>query len=364
MLYIKKTLVIIAVLAVSSFVNAEVLPNYSIRDLGTLGGNFIDVADINNNGLVVGVSTDVSDVEYAFLYSYADDAMTNLGAMGGVSSKAVSINNNDQVLVEVTDAYGNIVPALYSGGMLEPIGGVLEILGALEGFKLMTINDAGQILATYYDQSTKTAHTYIRESDGTVLDLNSLGINMFGEDMNGLGEVVGWFDADGTDSYGNYKAIKHTAKYSGGLMSEELNGNTAASAINDSGELVGYGIHGAAFGFFGQSAFSIDNGVLTEVKGGSGWTGAYASNINNNGVIVGATFDHNGSYPFHAFVYHDDFGFKDLMDHSLYLHGIEFFKRFTDAIAINDVGQIVGVGPIRDVVDNPERVFILTPIVE
>lgn len=359
MLYIKKILVFTVILSVCNFATAQELPTYSIRDIGTFGGDFIGVADINDNGLIVGVSNDVSDVEYAFLYSYADDEMTNLGLMGGVSSKAVSINNNDEVLVEVTDVYGNIIPALYSGAMLEPIGGVLEILGALEGFKLMTINDAGQILATYYDQSTKTAHTYIREPDGTVLDLNSLGINMFGVDMNILGEIVGWFDFEGVD-----RPITRTAKYSSGVMTEELNGYTKATSINDYGVLVGYGIHGAAFGGTGSSAFVIENGRMTQVRGGSGIAGAITSDINNNGVIIGSNFDHNGQYPFHGYVYHENFGFHDLMDDSLYLNGIELFKRFNDPVAINEVGQIVGHGPIRDIEGNPDRVFILTPIVE
>ena len=69
---------------------------YTVTDLGTLGGNLSVAEGINNSGQVVGFSEDLSGNEHAFLYS--NGIMTDLGTLGGNYSFASGINNSGQIV--------------------------------------------------------------------------------------------------------------------------------------------------------------------------------------------------------------------------------------------------------------------------
>jgi probable HAF family extracellular repeat protein len=71
---------------------------YSITDLGTLGGDLSFAVDINNRGQVVGASiTTATEDFHAFLWE--DGKMTDLGTLpGGDESTAEAINNRGQVV--------------------------------------------------------------------------------------------------------------------------------------------------------------------------------------------------------------------------------------------------------------------------
>ena len=70
---------------------------YSITDLGTLGGNYSYATAINSRGQVVGSSNTASGEEHAFLWE--NGKMTDLGTLpGGGLSLAQDINNRGQVV--------------------------------------------------------------------------------------------------------------------------------------------------------------------------------------------------------------------------------------------------------------------------
>ncbi len=167
-------------------------PGYGMLDLGTLGGNS-QANGINSSGTVVGFSTTAtSPYDHAFIYTAAG-GMRDLGALPGVATgaTATAINNDGQVVG-------------YSGGhafMYTTALGMQDLglfPGAL-GSGASGINNVGQIVGGGYMQGGGS-HAFVYSSVAGMQDLNSL-----------ISPSSGWTLED-------------------------------AIAINDSGEIVGYGI--------------------------------------------------------------------------------------------------------------------------
>ena len=171
----------------------------SMHDLGTLGGSYSDARAVNAAGTIVGYAYTSADVEHAFLYS--GGSMTDLGALSSAtSSDAWGIN-----------AVGDVVGYLNYGGGYSNVflyDGTMHDLGGLPGFNTSLgygINASGEIVGSAVNGITYCAFL---DYNGTFRDLNTL-----------VGNLDGWT-----------------------LQS--------ASAINDSGSIVGYGtIGGVQHGF-------------------------------------------------------------------------------------------------------------------
>ena len=102
-------------------------------DLGTLGGRYTYLTDINNRGQVVGASDISADFRHAFLYS--DGIMTDLGTLSGTNfnidgtvqtvSAAVGINDGGQIVgySHTNDNDGGPIHAfLYNAGVMTDLG--------------------------------------------------------------------------------------------------------------------------------------------------------------------------------------------------------------------------------------------------
>ena len=166
--------------------------NGSMADLGTLGGSLSGASAINNSGQVVGWARLPSENSHAFLYS--NGVMADLGTLGGTYSDARGINDAGQV-VGYSYTTGNTAwhACLYDGGSITDLG---NLPGSLYS-TAYGINDFGQIVGTTYTGSyADKAFLY---SNGAMSNLNSL-----------IDPASGWY----------------------------LN---SAQAINDSGQIVGYG---------------------------------------------------------------------------------------------------------------------------
>lgn len=95
---VKVTLIMFVVIAFcffySGFGNAYV--DYTIIDLGTLGGSQSYAWSINNLGQVVGYSATIDNKFHAFLWE-KDKGMIDLGLLGGSYSYAYGINNSGNI---------------------------------------------------------------------------------------------------------------------------------------------------------------------------------------------------------------------------------------------------------------------------
>jgi probable HAF family extracellular repeat protein len=228
--------------------------------LGTLGGADYDKSiayAINASGVVVGMTTvnngSVLSSSQAFLYD--GTGMYDIGALcaGGASldslSQAFDINASGQV---VGYCYTSSTSTSYAF-LYDSTG--MRNLGTLGGANTSAyaINDIGQVVG-YSKTSDGVQHAFMYDSTG-MQDLGTLGGTSWGSDINTRGQVVG-------ESYLSGNVTRRGFFYDGGVIRDlntlpEViaagwnlsNGSTSpysvASAINDSGQIIGTGINSA-----------------------------------------------------------------------------------------------------------------------
>jgi probable HAF family extracellular repeat protein len=163
-----------------------------------------------------------------------------------------------------------------------------------------SINNHGQIVG-YFDQgSTTLPHAFLRQPDGTVVDLGTFGgVEAVATAINNRGQIVGW--RFGTD--GRYHAFLTGP---GGYAFQDLgslgaNTNTYAYAVNNLGDIVGSsGVLDNA-GVEQSHAFFYSGGQMRDL-GTLGGAFSYAFGINDFGQIVGWSQLADGTSQ-HAFVY-------------------------------------------------------------
>lgn len=284
--------------AFQSRVRASVI--YTITDLGTLSGGTSAASDINANGQIVGRS-DGS----AFLWSAG--TMHYLGNLGGGSS-AYAINDNGRIVGVSSLPYGNGTYAVeYTGG-----GNVTKLWGGISP-AAYDINNAGQIVGT--KNTSGPSETGINQS-GVITGWNwstsgfaqgyilSNGVrtilpgagrrSTYAGSINSSGQVVG--------ATQDYNGLSHAYFYSQGVATDlgSLNGlaaySSSASDINDEGVIVG-NANGYAFLYANGQLHDL-NSLYASIL--NGWYLTKASAINNSGQIVGTGINPQGQQ--HAYL--------------------------------------------------------------
>jgi probable HAF family extracellular repeat protein len=122
---------------------------YSITDLGTLGGTFSEARGINDSGQVVGWGDTASGDSRAFLWE--EGQMTHLGTLGGTFSIATAINNSGQVV-----GYSETIAGQFSSvhAFLWEKGEMID-LGNISGARSFAfdIDSRGQIVGSSFTDS-------------------------------------------------------------------------------------------------------------------------------------------------------------------------------------------------------------------
>ena len=170
---------------------------YSIRDLGTLGGNVTSAWSITpraslggampQHAWVAGHSRTVSGAKHAFVYNQG--AMRDLGSFGG-SSVATSVNLYGEVVGESVNRSNVLRAFLYSNGILRDLG---SLSGSGQSFA-RAINSQGEIVGgTQTTSSVDSTRAFIyRNNTMTLLGTTFGGTKSVANDINDIGDAVGY----------------------------------------------------------------------------------------------------------------------------------------------------------------------------
>jgi probable HAF family extracellular repeat protein len=297
---------------------------YSMSDLGTMGGTYSGGYGINSAGQVVGASYAAKD---AFLrpYLYGNHGMIDLGTLGGIIGYGYGVNNAGHV-TGFSDIGNGQHAFLYSNGSMVDLG----TLGGSESAGY-GINAAGQITGSSSTANNAAQHAFLY-SYGSTIDLGTLGgADSYGYSINDIGQIVG----TAADKYGTY----HAFLYRNGSMADigSLGGGYGeANGINRGGQITGISLTAghALHAFLYSNRAMKDLGTL----GGASSTGL---GINSGGQVVGYSLTANNAQ--HAFVYSNSI-MKDLNSFIEPGGTLAQYVTLTEATAINDNGWIVADG--------------------
>jgi probable HAF family extracellular repeat protein len=296
-------------------------------------------------------SVTAPDAKSASTPFFTDYSVTNLGTLGGNTSMAYGINESGQVVGEsrtsltIMDPNAGpeftpgslVVPHafLYSGNNMQDLGGRANSSAA------HSINATGQAVGFFFARPGGYNHAFLYSNSKTQ-DIGSFGSasarQSFANAINASGQVVGWSDTGLPPILLKHPgpmvpaaSPQHAFSYQDGKMQDlgTLGGDfSTAFGINDAGQIAGYAENADR----DRHAFLYENGKMRDL-GTLGGLESEAHAINNSGQVVGVANLPNGDA--HAFLYSDgkmqDLGTLDRNP-----------KCRSQANAINSAGLIVG----------------------
>ena len=321
---------------------------YTITDLGTLGGASSAASGINNSGEVVGYSETAAGKTHAFLY--IGGTMRDLGTLGDSETYAHRITDSGIVLGHLRNAIGRYRPFITSIG--SPLFDLSSLDHSLEGpvSAASGINNSGQVVS--YRHIPKGGHSGLQKraflySDHKIIDLGTFGgADSFATAVNDSGQVVGYFSPTRDVAYTPYRAFL----LSGGTVIHlgNLGGRvTVPVDINNSGQVVGH----AQLPSGETHAFLYSGGMMRDLGTLPGGIQSFAYGINSCGQVVGAS--NSAAARLRAFLYSD--GKMQDLNRLIPAHSGWVLYEARD---INDAGQIVGNG----IVNGQQRAFLLTSL--
>jgi probable HAF family extracellular repeat protein len=292
------------------FAVANAVPQYSVSDLGSLGGMYSLGMGVNNSGLVSGFSHLAGNVSEHAIVGQALSLPQDLDSLGGSYSQAYSINNLGQVVGSATllgDASYHAFQ--WNGGATPPLVALkdLKALVASGNSRAFSINDKGQATG-FSSTSIGTEHAVIWQNTGVITDLGTLDGtgNSHGNVINATGEVAGFSSLTGNKS-------THAVLWSNGTKKDlgTLGGShSAAYGLNTLGEVAGSATTALDAA---QHAFLWQPNQLPQMKdlGTFGGTFSEAHGISRNSDVVGVSTTANNAVQ-KAFLWQSGLGLQDL----------------------------------------------------
>ena len=235
--------------------------------------------------------------------------------------------------------------------------GVMQDLGTLGGTdaEAVLINESGQVVGWSYTSSAPspscgpplgflTTGSFLWEKGKGMVNLGTLGGTCtLAINLNNRGQVVGLSYLTGDQSAQAFLWDRGTFTDLGGA-------NSAANAINDAGEIVGY--VGTQNGGFHAALWK--NGLLTDLGNVGNDACTFALSINSQGQLVGGSGEIPCGTNLRAFLSQDGGPLVDL--NTLIPSGSPLHLTFPETI--NDRGEIAGVGVLPN---GDQHAFLLIP---
>ncbi len=319
---------------------------YTITDLGTLGGSASAANAINASGEVVGNADTAAGAEHAFIY--ANGTMTDLGTLsGGSASNATAINSSAEVVGESTTSSGATHAAEFGGGNVTDLG-----TDGTSGSEANGINDSGTIVgglvitsdqeSPFIDVNGTMSMLPVSTPQNTIPLGLALGISNpggvvgdygYSEYVNGFPTILQPYPASWSAAQ-----VESTRPLFSGFTNGEI------FAINSSGsEGAGAGENQTGTTDIFEAAIWNASGV-TPIGTLPGATSSSAHAINDNDDIVGSSLVSGVT---HAFIYQQN-GAQTMLDLNTLIPANSGWT-LNVATGINDNGQICGNGEINGV---------------
>lgn len=245
---------------------AYTFPIYGLQQLSTPGADYFNVTGINNVGQLSGDVRTADGTWHAVRWD--GGVATYLGTPTGLESSTYGIN--DQGLVVGTIGSSPSWKAVIWNGnspTFLPSPGVNHAVAT-------AINEQGTVVG-YVDTPRYLAAQWAIGGPVTLPVSEPYTPGTSGNAINNSGQIVG------SRTYGGNSDIYPVLWSNGVQIDLQTSGSYAhALDINDSGEIVGYGV--ASFGAPTRVMFWDANGVLT-----MGPDNSFARSINNRGQVVG-----------------------------------------------------------------------------
>lgn len=280
--------------------------------------------------------------------AHAGWSITGLGTLGGDYSTAWAINDSGQVVGESLNADGDFL-AFITG----PDGVGMTGLIALGGkpSNAYDINDSGQVVGEFWANPNTNPQSFITGANGTGLTIIPDDLHMV-KSINNSGQVVG-------NDIGFNRPFITDANDAGMTYLGTLGGDySVAQDVNDSGQVVGVSTNTNSISDYGHAFITGANGVgMTDLGTLDGDNSSYASAINDSGQVVGNSVvggNYNAEFNAHAFLFSNG----EMIDLSLLAPVVAAGWTFLHAVDINDNGQIVGEGVLHGLT----QAFLLSPI--
>ncbi len=305
-------------LAANAQPDPGIQPHYNVADLGTLGGSFATANSLNNLNVASGVSN-LAGNTIARAALWFGGFKFDLGTLGGP-------NSNSAVLWPVKNVRGLIV-------------------GISETSKPNVLGEPFSCGA-FIPRTAVTCQGFMWK-DRVMTALPTLGgENSFATAANNAGQIVGWAENnvhDPTCTGGQILQFRAVIWGPNAGQIQELpplpgDLDTAATAINDQGDVVGIsGACGIAVGGVSAAHAVIwKNGKVIKLADLGGTTNNTPMAINHFGEIAGFALpaSQNGTNNFHAVIWPKEGGIIDL--------GVLPGDTISEVTGLNDQGQIVG----------------------
>lgn len=323
---------------------------YGVTNLGTLNSDLTEPFAINNAGQITGYSVSGSETVYRWDEANGMQALWSSSSLP--YSTGAAINDGGVVAGAVGQNFATNTPVTWSSSnaltVLAPLSGA-----ATNSFRqALGINNAGTTVGLA--ANTAGVNKIARwAANGSVTEISGFAANRnsVARDINNNDQIVG-------NSILSTMFVQHGFIYSNGVLTDLASpfggSRSDAMAINDSGQVVGWGhdVDNNQLGFVWQ------NGAYTPIGTFAGFDdSSLPAGINASGQVVGRVGG-NANLG-HAFYWDTVSGIVDLntlIDPSL---GITL----KDARGINDSGWIIawgifdGTNPSTD-----RRAFLLRPV--
>lgn len=201
---------------------------YTVTDLGTLGGLSAEVYDLNDKGVAVGRSLTADGELHAF--SWKKGKLTDLGTLpGGHYAEAHGINESGVIAGTALDAAGESRAVIWRQGRIIDLG-----QGRSIGWD---INDHGQVLVSRVDDTgAQTSRLIWRNGTVTELGAEDAYARTVGKINNEAKILMLFRDAPGNQPYLGFQQYGSTS----GFGPIATPGTNYPNDINNSGIIAAY----------------------------------------------------------------------------------------------------------------------------